>query len=78
MGRNVFENNQPEVSREEALELGDAVNSVLPTLAEGYHYKLVKLSSGKTAVVVEEGDESSPPTDVSEPKRDRFGRHIAG
>lgn len=70
--RNVFENNEkPEVTQEEALELGDRVNALLPPLAEGYHYSLTKLTNGRTAVIVDQDETTEPSID----EHDRFGRH---
>lgn len=71
-GRNAFENNEVPVTQEEALELGDKVNSVLPPLAEGYHYTLTKLTNGRTAVVVDQDERES---DEEKQKRDLYGRH---
>lgn len=54
MSRNVFDGNRSaEVSVEEALKLGEKLHTVLPELAEGYRYELVKLTNGRTVVVVE-------------------------
>lgn len=76
MPRNVFENNDPEVSEEvlpevspeDALELGNKVHSLLPPLVTGHHYRLTDLSNGRTAVVVEPDEDDSQ-------KRDLYGRH---
>lgn len=72
MARNAFENNDPKVTQEEALELGDKVHSLLPPLAEGYHYDLTQLTNGRSAVVVEKDGQVSP---EEQEKLDRFGRH---
>ncbi|AVD99487.1 hypothetical protein SEA_BING_65 [Streptomyces phage Bing] len=51
MSRNVFENNQPETSQEDSRAVGDSPHILLPPLAEGYHYELLRLPSGRMAVV---------------------------
>lgn len=51
MRRNVFENNQPEVSQEDFDAVKNGPHILLPELAEGYHYELLRLPSGRMAVV---------------------------
>jgi hypothetical protein len=72
--RNVFENNDPVPSEEDAKAVGDGPHIMLPPLAEGHHYGLQKLPSGRSAVVVEE-DEQQDVSEVYAPNRDPFGRH---
>lgn len=52
--RNLFENNDPQVTPEEAMELGDKLVSVLPRLPERQEYSLVTLSDGRIAVIAQE------------------------
>lgn len=66
MSRNQFENNG-HISED---DLDARIHVMLPPLVEGHHYGFLKLSDGRTAVVVEEGDESQV--------RDQFGRKYAG
>lgn len=51
MSRNVFENNRPEPSQEDQNAVGNSPHILLPPLAEGYHYELLRLPSGQMAVV---------------------------
>jgi hypothetical protein len=44
--RNVFENNTPEVTPEEALRYGDKLVALLPHLKQGEHYEIVNLEAG--------------------------------
>ena len=54
-GRNVFENNEPPITSEEAMKYGGKMHSTLPPARAGYHYELVKLESGQVAVIIEQG-----------------------
>ena len=49
-GRNVFENNTPEVTPEEAQKYGDKLVALLPNPEPGEHYEIVNLTAG-TAIV---------------------------
>lgn len=51
--RNVFENHSVGLNEEDNKKLSGKAYSMMPPLAEGYHYELVKVSAG-VAVVVEE------------------------
>lgn len=51
MSRNVFENNQPEPSEEDINAVGNSPHILLPPLAEGYRYELLRLPSGRMTVV---------------------------
>lgn len=53
MSRNVFENNRPEVTPEEALKYGSNLVALLPNLEPGEHYEIVKLTAG-TGIVKHE------------------------
>ncbi|QPX71420.1 hypothetical protein SscP1EGY_22 [Streptomyces phage SscP1EGY] len=59
MTRNVFENNNPEVSAEQEEADYEALNgrshTFLPPLPEGYRYELMELPSGRMAVVMLRG-----------------------
>lgn len=52
-GRNVFENNEPPISAEEASKYGGKMHSLLPPAPEGHHYDLLTLASGRVAVIIE-------------------------
>lgn len=77
-GRNVFENNDPELYQEDFQEdlraVGDGPHVMLPPLNEGYRYGLTKLPSGRSAVVVEDVKENTE-LDRAFPETDQFGRH---
>lgn len=51
MPRNVFENNQDEPSQEDVSAVGNSPHILLPPLAEGCHYELIRLPSGRMVVV---------------------------
>jgi hypothetical protein len=81
VGRNAFENNDPSIEMEEAdLDfVKDAPHTVLPPLADGFHYTLSKLPSGREAVIVEEDVPDNSEFDRAfgsqeETRRDQFGR----
>lgn len=46
MSRNVFENNTPDVTPEEAKKYGDKLVALLPHLEPGEHYEIVNLTAG--------------------------------
>lgn len=73
MPRNMFENNKPEVSPEEALKLGDKLHAIMPHLAAGYRYELTQLEDGRTAVVVEETDTHALINNAVESVDEMFG-----
>ena len=75
MTRNVFESNTPWVTPEDQHEMVDKTHSVLPPLAEGYRYDLVKLASGRSAIVVEEDHKENTELERAFPERDLYGRH---
>lgn len=50
-GRNVFENNTPEVTPDEALKYGDKLVALLPLPEQGKRYELVELSCGRIGVI---------------------------
>lgn len=56
MSRNVFEENDPIVTDEEALKYGDKMAAVLPKLGEDEYYEVVDLSNGKTGIVRQQVD----------------------
>lgn len=91
----MFEKNiDMSTSKEDLEAVGDRPRVMLPPLADGHHYELAKLPSGRTAVVVEEDvpentelqrafpDAEEPVTRTKASLRaagyDNFGRHIAG
>jgi hypothetical protein len=78
-GRNVFENNEPELYQEDFQEdlkvVGDGPHVMLPPLAEGHHYAITDLPSGRKAVVVEEDVKENSEFDRAFPETDQFGRH---
>lgn len=74
--RNVFENNDPTPDEEDIKAVGNGPHIMLPPLAEGHHYALTKLPSGRSAVVVEE-DEMGDVSEVYAPLKDQFGRRYA-
>lgn len=91
MARNIFEGNEPPVSPEEALELGDKLFALLPTLPDGERYELTKLDDDKVAVVILKGDDVvkeysipavpqplRPTEELQGPEKDRFGRRYHG
>lgn len=53
MSRNVFENNEPEISEEELKKMAGRVHATLPPLAAGYKYAFEDLDNGRVAVVIE-------------------------
>ena len=81
MSRNLFEeNDNPEA--QEFMEIGaKEVQTILPALPEGYRYELVKLSNGRTAVVVEKNASESGRVNLSDIRKaesDKFGRPYHG
>lgn len=78
--RNAFENNEekPEVTREEAVKLGDKVQALLPPQPEGKHYELVELTAGTAVVIQDDTPETEDEIVERMHKHDQFGRRIAG
>jgi hypothetical protein len=53
--RNVFENNEPELTPEVVQSLDGTLITILPSPPEGYRYEITLMGDGRVAVVLKEG-----------------------